>query len=171
MLRALRVILYLSLPTTGVFVNEKVEFRWLGHDDIACEWSVPGTEPRLQPLFHHTWLLGFLWVFKQPCLMSLFVECYCVKSQQWQRLFASSSVIGHELAFKSQRAVISLPCHSFLPKVSISLWSVPSSSKRSVGSLSTKTLPKALLTVASTLGVQGGDQDTASLQGASLCAD
>ena len=103
--------------------------------------------------------------------MSLFVECYCVKSQQWQKLFAFSSIIGHELTFKSQRAVISLHCHSFLPKVSISLWSVPSSSKLSVGSLSAKTLPKALLTFASTLGVQGGDQDTASLQGASLCAD
>lgn len=49
--------------------------------------------------------------------------------------------------------------------------SVPNNPNPAVGSLPTKTLPQALLTFVSTLGVQGEDQVSASLQGASLSAD
>lgn len=44
-LRALYVTLYLILPTTCVFVNEKVEFKWLTQDDAAVSHQCPDQNP------------------------------------------------------------------------------------------------------------------------------
>lgn len=90
---ALLATLYLILPTTCFFGNEKIKFKWLTQDHVACTWLMPGIKPDSNQSFAMPGCLG-------SCgFLNNLVLCICgiavgVKSQQWQSSLLTGPLLG-----------------------------------------------------------------------------